>query len=319
MQTHSELMSIYPWGETNRPRTSRTFNLPDTVASRAARSCSASRAGRRRTPKRTTGPPPSAAPARRRARAPARPSAGRRATSSAPPPAPTRRAARRAATTPRTARARAASSPTTSSSRARAAPPCGSASAGSETGARGARRELRRHARRPGAALRAQDRASARRSRAHTQLDLPGDRLLAARHRVEQAEPRRLGAGGARPRAARGQRGHELPTGQGTMAKARFVGAGFPDYPWLFATDGEYTAFASVALGQFEPIKEHLRALRDVNQGLNDASRQGRPRGGHRRLGVLRRQRRRGQHRRDSQVPERGGADLALDGRRRLP
>ena len=28
------------------------------------------------------------------------------------------------------------------------------------------------------------------------------------------------------------------------MAKARFVGAGFPDYPWLFATDGEFTAFA---------------------------------------------------------------------------
>ena len=51
--------------------------------------------------------------------------------------------------------------------------------------------------------------ASARRSHAHTQLDLPGDRLLAARHRLEQAEPRRLRAGDARPRAARGQRGHE--------------------------------------------------------------------------------------------------------------
>ena len=50
------------------------------------------------------------------------------------------------------------------------------------------------------------------------------------------------------------------------MARARFLGAGFPDYPWLFATDGEYTAFASVALGQFEPIKEHMRALGGVAQ-----------------------------------------------------
>jgi hypothetical protein len=47
---------------------------------------------------------------------------------------------------------------------------------------------------------------------------------------------------------------------------------GFQDYPWLFATDGEYTAFASVALGQFEPIADHLRALRDVSRALNGAS-----------------------------------------------
>ena len=56
------------------------------------------------------------------------------------------------------------------------------------------------------------------------------------------------------------------------MAKARFVGAGFPDYPWLFATDGEFTAFASVALGQFEPIKEHMRALKEASIKLNDSS-----------------------------------------------
>ena len=57
-----------------------------------------------------------------------------------------------------------------------------------------------------------------------------------------------------------------------TMARARFVGAGFPDYPWLFATDGEFTAFASVALGQFEPIKEHMRALKEASIKLNDSS-----------------------------------------------
>ena len=52
----------------------------------------------------------------------------------------------------------------------------------------------------------------------------------------------------------------------------RFLGAGWPDYPWLFGTDGEYTAFASVAVGQFEPIKDHLRALRRVSLITNGNS-----------------------------------------------
>lgn len=59
--------------------------------------------------------------------------------------------------------------------------------------------------------------------------------------------------------------GTNYPTPEGEVERVRFLGAGFPDYPWLFATDGEYTAFASVAVGQFGPIKDHLRALRDVS------------------------------------------------------
>src|SRR3954452_18735320 len=58
----------------------------------------------------------------------------------------------------------------------------------------------------------------------------------------------------------------------GTVAHARWFGAGFPDYPWLFATDGEYTAFAAVALGQFQTAEDHLRALRDVSDILNNRS-----------------------------------------------
>ena len=57
-------------------------------------------------------------------------------------------------------------------------------------------------------------------------------------------------------------------------------------------------------------------------RGVADPQRrlgQGRPRGGRRRLGLLRRQRRRRQHRRDRQVPEHGGAHLALDGGQRVP
>ena len=66
--------------------------------------------------------------------------------------------------------------------------------------------------------------------------------------------------------------GKQFPPPAGSVARARWVGAGFPDYPWMFATDGEYTAFASVAVGQFEAIKDHLRALRDISDILNDRS-----------------------------------------------
>jgi hypothetical protein len=66
--------------------------------------------------------------------------------------------------------------------------------------------------------------------------------------------------------------GRQFPPPLGTVERARWVGAGFPDYPWMFATDGEYTAFASVAVGQFAQIKDHLRGLRDVSEILNDGS-----------------------------------------------
>jgi hypothetical protein len=66
--------------------------------------------------------------------------------------------------------------------------------------------------------------------------------------------------------------GKNYPAPEGKVARARWIAAGFPDYPWLFATDGEYTAFPSVALGQFAPIKDHLKALRDVSEIVNKGS-----------------------------------------------
>ena len=62
------------------------------------------------------------------------------------------------------------------------------------------------------------------------------------------------------------------PAPLGTVDKARWIGAGWPDYPWLFATDGEYTGFAAVASGQFAAIEDHLRALRDVSEVANGTS-----------------------------------------------
>ena len=183
---------------------------------------------------------------------------------------------------------------------------------------RGRRGELAKLLTRPGARAARASSASARRSPRHTQLDLPGDRLLqrgiewSKQNLADSVQETR----DLELREVNG--GKNYPPPKATMAKARFVGAGFPDYPWLFATDGEFTAFASVALGQFEPIKEHMRALKEASN-QSTTKRQGRPRGRHGRLGLLRRQRRRGQHRRDRQVPERRRADLALDRRRRLP
>ena len=58
----------------------------------------------------------------------------------------------------------------------------------------------------------------------------------------------------------------------GTLKSMRWLGAGWPDYTWLFGTDGEYTAFAAVGAGQFGPIKDHLRALRDVSEIVNEGS-----------------------------------------------
>jgi hypothetical protein len=66
--------------------------------------------------------------------------------------------------------------------------------------------------------------------------------------------------------------GRQYPPPAGTVRRARWVGAGFPDYPWMFATDGEYTAFASVAVGQFEQIKDHLIGLAEISDILNDRS-----------------------------------------------
>jgi len=101
--------------------------------------------------------------------------------------------------------------------------------------------------------------------RKKTRLDLPGDRRLQRSidwskqnladsvQTAKDLEIRRTRAGTVYP----------APKGQ--VGQARFLGAGFPDYQWLFGTDGEYTAFASVGVGQFGPIKDHLRALKQVS------------------------------------------------------
>jgi hypothetical protein len=104
---------------------------------------------------------------------------------------------------------------------------------------------------------------------ARTHVSLPGDPLLQASVAWSKQN---LGDSVQEARDLHVRlvnQGAVYPPPAGTVPKARWIGAGFPDYPWLFATDGEYTAFAAVAAGQFQAIENHLRALRDVSLVAN--------------------------------------------------
>ena len=143
--------------------------------------------------------------------------------------------------------------------------------AGSETGPAGARTELGRLLEAPGRTL---ARTVARRERLArwSRLSLPADPQLAqaidwGKQNLRDATQ---AATGLRIRDV--DEGKSYPSELGRVPKARWLGAGYPDYPWLFATDGEFTAFASVSVGQFGPIMDHARALRDVSVILNGDS-----------------------------------------------
>lgn len=143
--------------------------------------------------------------------------------------------------------------------------------AGSDQGLGVARAEYRKAAADPVRAL--TSKVDSRQSLAgNTVVDLPGDRLLQQSIQwskqnladsVQEAHDLQL---------RDTDEGRAYPEPVGTLARARWFGAGFPDYPWLFGTDGEYTAYAAVAAGQFEPIKAHLKALRDISEVLNARS-----------------------------------------------
>ncbi|MCO5969776.1 glucosidase family protein [Actinoallomurus soli] len=143
--------------------------------------------------------------------------------------------------------------------------------AGSDHGLPEARGALRTALRDP-AGLLARKIAARRAVAANTVVDLPGDRLL--QQSVEWSK-QNLADSVQEARDLKMRVTHEgkdYPAPKGTVAKARWLGAGWPDYPWLFGTDGEYTAYATVAAGQFSSIEDHLRAVRDTSDIVNDRS-----------------------------------------------
>jgi hypothetical protein len=143
--------------------------------------------------------------------------------------------------------------------------------AGSESGATGAKSELAKVLKDPAGEL--QDKIGSRQKlAANTQLSLPGDPLLAQGIDWSKQNLADLTQQASDLRIRKVNQGKDYPAPLGTVPQIRFIGAGFPDYPWLFATDGEYTAFAAVGVGQFKAIEDHLRALRDVSDILNAGS-----------------------------------------------
>jgi hypothetical protein len=143
--------------------------------------------------------------------------------------------------------------------------------AGSDKGAAAARDELDRTLAAPGRAL-ARKVAAREKLGRQTQLSLPGDPRLAkgiawGKQNIADLTQR---ADDLQIRFT--DEGKQYPAPQGTVPHAHWIGAGYPDYPWIFATDAEYTGFAAVSVGQFDAIEDHARALRDVSEIVNGDS-----------------------------------------------
>src|SRR5215218_3206418 len=66
--------------------------------------------------------------------------------------------------------------------------------------------------------------------------------------------------------------GRAYPNPVATIPKLTGIGAGYPDYPWYFGTDGAYTAYPLVASGQWGTAMDHLRSIRDVSQVVNGST-----------------------------------------------
>jgi len=148
--------------------------------------------------------------------------------------------------------------------------------AGSDRGLAGAQAEFTATAKDPTAQLQAKV-AQRRALAARTVVTLPGDPALAraidwGKQNLADLTQTAGGAQGQPLQVRATNAGVNYPPPAGTVPQISFIGAGYADYPWLFATDGEYTAYAGVAVGQFSAVEDHLRALRDVSLAVNGRS-----------------------------------------------
>ena len=142
--------------------------------------------------------------------------------------------------------------------------------AGSENSAAEAREEFRRLVARP-ARLLARKKAARERLGRWSRVELPGNRQLQESIEWGKQNLADLTQVATDLEIRWTNEGREW-TFEGPYERMRWVGAGFPDYPWLFAVDAEYTTHANVTLGQFESIKAHMRAVRDISDILSDRS-----------------------------------------------
>jgi hypothetical protein len=145
------------------------------------------------------------------------------------------------------------------------------AAAGSDEGLAAAQHELAGALEDPAAQL-ATKKADRQRLAEMTRLSLPGDQLVQDAVEWGKQNIADLTQTATDLQIRWTNQGKQFPAPVGSVPEATWIGAGFPDYPWIFGTDAEYTAFASVAVGQFDAIEDHLRALRDISDLLNNRS-----------------------------------------------
>src|SRR3954470_17271423 len=116
------------------------------------------------------------------------------------------------------------------------------AAAGSDHGLAHARDELRQALQGPEGEL-ADKIAARQRLSQWSQVSLPDDELLEQAIDWGKQNLADLTQSAEDLQIRWTNQGKQFPAALGTIAHARWFGAGFPDYPWIFATDGEYTAF----------------------------------------------------------------------------
>jgi hypothetical protein len=143
--------------------------------------------------------------------------------------------------------------------------------AGADGGLAPARQELIRLLQDPAAQLAAKVASRQRLSR-RTRLSLPDDPLVQDSIEWGKQNLADLTQSAEDLQIRWTDQGKQFPPPLGSVPKATWIGAGFPDYPWIFGTDAEYTAFAAVSVGQFEAMKANLRTLRDISDTLNEGS-----------------------------------------------
>ena len=143
--------------------------------------------------------------------------------------------------------------------------------AGSDQGLAGAQTEYQAASANPAAELQTKI-ASRLALDNQTQVSLPGDPKLAAAVTWSKQVMADLTQQADNLKIRRTEEGTVYPPPAASLPSIRFEGAGFPDYPWMFATDQEYTVPALLAAGQFATAEDGLRSLAAVSDIANNRS-----------------------------------------------
>jgi len=143
--------------------------------------------------------------------------------------------------------------------------------AGSDQGLSDAQAQFQAASADPAAELAAKI-ASRQQLNSQTQVSLPGDPALAESVTWSKQDMADLTQQADNLHIRDTEEGTVYPAPLATVPSIRFEGAGFPDYPWMFATDQEYTVFALLAAGQFATAEDGLRSLAEVSMIANHDS-----------------------------------------------